>query len=272
VNDYLHARQQHINQALAHHLPNARQEPQQLHQAMRYAVLNGGKRLRPLLVYAAGETLGASLEQLDQAACAVEFIHAYSLIHDDLPAIDNDDMRRGQASCHKAFGEATAILAGDALQALAFEVLATAQYPQHFYQTAITVLAKACNDMVSGQALELAAPQQNISLAQLEKIHRLKTGALMRACVQLGALIANANAVELQLLDRYADALGLAFQIQDDIEDMHAATSYLSYVHCMGLSAAENRLQELREQALQIAAQLNKSAEPLCCLVHYMLS
>jgi farnesyl diphosphate synthase len=269
---YFDARQQHINQTLARSLPNIHQEPQQLHQAISYAVLNGGKRLRPLLVYAVGETFGASLKQLDHAACAVEFIHAYSLIHDDLPAIDNDDFRRGQPSCHKAFGEAMAILAGDALQALAFEILAVANNERPFYQAAIATLAKACNAMVSGQALELATAPQDISIEKLETIHRLKTGALMRACVQLGALIAGANSTELQLLDSYADSLGLAFQIQDDIDDVEAATTYLSYVHCMGLDAAKQRLQQLREQALQTLTQLNKPAEPLHNLVHYMLN
>jgi geranylgeranyl pyrophosphate synthase len=271
MQDYLQQRQNRINQLLARCLPDRARAPQQLHQAMHYAVLKGGKRLRPLLVYAAGETFKAPLEQLDGAACAVELIHAYSLIHDDLPAIDNDDFRRGQPSCHKAFSEAIAILAGDGLQALAFEILAVATDQQPFRQQMITLLAKTCSAMVSGQALELSTPQTAANPTTLETIHQLKTGALIAACVELGALTAQADLAHLQALKQYAACLGLAFQIQDDIQDDKAATSYLNYSHCLGLTAAQNRLQELRGLALKAIEPLDNNAAPLHYLLTYCL-
>lgn len=268
--------QNRVNQILDKFLPGSDLEPKQLHQAMRYAVLNGGKRLRPLLVYATGLTLGATLEKLDSAACAVELIHAFSLVHDDLPAMDNDDVRRGQPACHKEFDETTAILAGDALQTLAFEILAADEVPQ---LTAvqklqmIKVLSKATSSlgMAGGQALEFAYQSKNINESELEMIHRLKTGALMRASVQLGAIAAHATTTQLQQLDEYANLIGLAFQIQDDIDDGMPdgdKTTFLSY---LGLESAQEKLSALRDQALIVLNNFDDNAKPLRELTDYII-
>jgi geranylgeranyl pyrophosphate synthase len=214
-------------------LPAADAEPVALHQAMRYSVLGGGKRIRPLLVYAACEALGGDLDAADPAAAAVEIIHAYSLIHDDLPAMDDDALRRGRPTCHIAFGEATAILAGDALQALAFEVLAQAPgagaEPARCIE-AIRCLATACGSqgMAGGQALDLAAVGRQLDRAQLERMHVHKTGALIRASVRLGALAAGcADAAVLDAFERFGHLAGLAFQIRDDILDVEGDTAVI---------------------------------------------
>ncbi len=270
--DYTQQRFSHINKTLLDYLPHAKQYSERLEKAMKYAVLIGGKRLRPLLVYAAGETLGASLEQLNAAACAVEFIHAYSLIHDDLPALDNDDIRRGQPSCHKAFDEATAILAGDALHALAFEILTENKSLNIDQRLAmVQLLAKAIGNhgMVGGQAMEFELIDRQSNLTELELIHRLKTGALIQVCVQLGAVAANATGIQRKQLDQYGSLLGLAFQIQDDIldhqdDEKNPASSYLAYTD---LASAQKRLNELRAQALVLAA----DSLPLQFLVEYMI-
>lgn len=271
--EYLSARQARINHLLSRQLPDPKREPCLLHQAMHYAVLNGGKRLRPLLVYATGETMGASLEQLDNAACAVELIHAYSLIHDDLPAMDNDDFRRGQPTCHKAFNEATAILAGDALQTLGFEILSKdGVNPQQCLQM-IASLASACSDMVAGQAMELSLPPDQINIAQLETIHSLKTGALMRASVRLGALIAQASGPALAQLDNYANHLGLAYQIQDDVQDNPTTPNQTTanYVSHLGLTDAQQKIHSLYQAALQNIESFAEQAAPLHYLAAFML-
>ena len=211
------------DQALAQALPAEHQPPVELHRAMRYAVLGGGKRLRPLLVYAAGIALGANLDALDAAACAVEFIHAYSLVHDDLPAMDDDALRRGRPTCHIVFGEAMAILAGDALQALAFEILADAADidDADTRLRMLQVLGRACGaeGMAGGQAFDLAAVGHRLSLAELERMHDYKTGALIRASVMLGAMASGCrDTATLDALDRFGRAVGLAFQVRDDIQ------------------------------------------------------
>jgi farnesyl diphosphate synthase len=211
---------------LEHPAPDA----PQLGEAMRHAVLLGGKRMRPLLVYASGHALGLDdPEHLDAPAAAVELVHAYSLIHDDLPAMDDDILRRGQATVHVAFGEATAILAGDALQALAFTTLAEAALPAGSRLRMIATLADAAGarGMVAGQSLDMAAsavalPVEALPVEALERLHALKTGALIRAAVRLGALAAEADAAQCLALDRFAGALGLAFQIRDDLLDIEA--------------------------------------------------
>jgi len=225
---------QRAERALAAALPDAAIPPERLHEAMRYAVLGGGKRMRPLLVYATGSALGAELEQLDPSACAVEIIHAYSLVHDDLPAMDDDDLRRGQPTCHKAFGEAMAILAGDALQALAFELLAghsgLTQIDPTCRVRMLQTLAVACGPagMAGGQAFDLEAVGRELSLSELERMHRYKTGALILGSVQLGALSAGVATGPLwEALQTYGLELGLAFQIQDDILDVLASTETL---------------------------------------------
>src|SRR6218665_1295537 len=194
-----------------------------IYQAMRYSVINGGKRVRPLLVYAACEALGGQVERADAAACAVELIHAYSLVHDDLPAMDDDDLRRGQPTTHKAFDEASAILAGDGLQTLAFEVLADAQrnpLDADVRLSMISHLAKAAGPagMVGGQAIDLGSVGQWLDQSALETMHRHKTGALIEASVRLGALASGeADSLTLRALQEYAQAVGLGFQVQDDI-------------------------------------------------------
>ncbi len=249
--------------------------------AMRYATLSGGKRLRPALVYATGHACGAPAAVLDTPACAVELIHSYSLIHDDLPAMDNDDLRRGQASCHRAFDEATAILAGDALQSFAFEIL-TAPHTQltPAQQLAMThTLAKAsgAQGMVAGQANDLAATTQKIELNTLEHIHQQKTGALIAASVRCGAL-ACATITEAQLtqLEQYAQAIGLAFQIQDDVLDVVSNSATLgkpqgsdaeqhktTYVDLLGLAAAQHQAQQLCQQAIDALSGFDERADRL---------
>ncbi len=282
-------------QALDHRLPPAEQSPAALHRAMRYAVLGGGKRLRPLLVYATARALGHDSPALDAAACAVELIHAYSLVHDDLPAMDDDALRRGRPTCHIVFGEAMAILAGDALQALAFELLTDdpAHTIGHTIEPAIEpavriamlrALGRACGaeGMAGGQALDLAAVGHALTLSELEHMHACKTGALIRASVQLGALIAGADAPTLAALDRYATAVGLAFQVRDDILDVEgeaavigktagkdAAADKPTFPSIIGLDASRARLRELTASALGAIEPLQPHAVLLAELARY---
>jgi len=274
-------------QALGSVLPAENRPPLELHRAMRYAVLGGGKRLRPLLVYAAGHALGVDGPQLDAPACAVELIHAYSLVHDDLPAMDDDAMRRGRPTCHVVFGEAMAILAGDALQALAFEILA---HDVHAGVDAarcvdmLRVLGRACGaeGMAGGQALDLAAVGRKLSLDELEHMHACKTGALIRTAVRLGALAAGAEANALEALDRYAYAVGLAFQVRDDILDVEgesavigktagkdAAADKPTFPSIIGLAASRARLAELTGNALDAIASFGAQGRLLEELAHY---
>ncbi|HUH32044.1 MAG TPA: farnesyl diphosphate synthase [Rhodanobacter sp.] len=262
--------------ALDQCLPGTAQAPTALHQAMRYAVLGGGKRLRPLLVYATADALGADGPELDALACAVELIHAYSLVHDDLPAMDNDALRRGRPTCHIAFGEAMAILAGDALQALAFELLASsptaATKPAMLVQM-LSVLGRACGagGMAGGQALDLSAVGCTLTLPELEHMHACKTGALIRASVRLGAVAGDADADTQNALDAYASALGLAFQVRDDILDVEgdalvlgktagkdAAADKPTFPSIIGMPAARARLAELTASALEAIAPLGE--------------
>jgi len=254
--------------ALERCLPPTEKSPATLHHAMRYAVLGGGKRLRPLLVYATADALGRDAPGLDALACAVELIHSYSLVHDDLPAMDNDALRRGRPTCHVMFGEAMAILAGDALQALAFELLARDAAPgtsPGLTVHMLGVLGRACGagGMAGGQALDLAAVGQKLTLAELEHMHACKTGALIAAAVRLGALAGGADEAMLDALDRYAHALGLAFQIRDDILDVDGESQVLgktagkdaaadkpTFPSIIGMPAAVARLEELTAAAL----------------------
>ena len=271
-------------QALERCLPSAEHSPAALHGAMRYAVLGGGKRLRPLLVYASAHAFGESGTQLDGSACAVELIHAYSLVHDDLPAMDDDALRRGRPTCHIVFGEAMAILAGDALQALAFEILSNDDGDAVIGMEKQRVLGRACGaeGMAGGQALDLAAVGCKLTLAELEHMHACKTGALIRASVRLGALTAGADANALNMLDRYADAVGLAFQVRDDILDVEgdatvigktagkdAAADKPTFPSIIGLDASRARLRELTAIALDAIAPLGTSADLLQELANY---
>lgn len=276
--------------ALERALPHAAQDdPGRLHAAMRYAVLGGGKRLRPLLVYASGGLFDALPARLDVPAVAVELIHAYSLVHDDLPAMDDDALRRGRPTCHVAYGEATAILAGDALQALAFEHLTrdTALEVDAAVRLAmLRALAEACGaeGMAGGQALDLAATGGRLDLPRLEHLHALKTGALIRASVRLGALAAGADsAAALRALDDYASALGLAFQIRDDLLDVEGATATLgktagkdaaqskpTFPALLGIDGTHRRLRQVTAQALAALAPFGARAGQLAELARHV--
>lgn len=262
-------------------------------EAMRHGALLGGKRLRPFLVYSTGQMFGLSLENLDAPAAAVECIHAYSLIHDDLPAMDDDDLRRGQPTCHIKFGEANAILAGDALQTLAFSILADAEMPDVALRdrlAMISELAKASGvaGMCGGQSLDLEAEGKQIDLQALEQIHRHKTGALIRAAVRLGALAAGEpGRAALPELDRYAAAIGLAFQVQDDILDVVGETEKIgkrqgsdqqlgksTYPALLGLDSAKLKAWDLYQEALaaleSLATQSYNTA-PLRALANFII-
>ncbi|MET3929469.1 farnesyl diphosphate synthase [Lysobacter sp. OAE881] len=269
--------------ALQRALPDPHSPPQRLHAAMRHAVLLGGKRMRPLLVYAAGSAFGVSVDTLDAPAVAVELIHAYSLVHDDLPAMDDDALRRGQPTVHVAFDEATAVLAGDALQSLAFEVLADADVGATTRVDLLRTLARASGaaGMCGGQALDLAATGNGSSLSvhALEELHSLKTGALIRAAVRMGALCGGASAEELAALDRYAAALGLAFQVRDDILDIEGDSATLgktagkdvaqdkaTFPALIGLDASRARLDELRRAMDDALSPLGERANALAAL------
>jgi farnesyl diphosphate synthase len=268
--------------ALESVLPPEHASPIELHRAMRYAVLGGGKRLRPLLTYAAGRALGCDSPELDAPACAVELIHAYSLVHDDLPAMDDDAMRRGRPTCHIVFGEAMAILAGDALQALAFEMLARGNRERGMAM--LDTLGHACGaeGMAGGQALDLTATGRLLTLRELEHMHACKTGALIRASVRLGALTANANAASLDALDRYAAAVGLAFQVRDDILDVEGSSAVIgktagkdaaagkpTFPSIIGIDASHARLEALTAIAVDAIAPLGEAAAWLHELAHY---
>ncbi len=263
---------------------------ERLYQAMRYSVMNGGKRVRPLLVYAACEALNGDKASADGAACAVELIHAYSLVHDDLPAMDDDDLRRGQPTTHKAFDEACAILAGDGLQSLAFEAMAQAEHnPQDatLRLRMFAVLARAAGPagMVGGQAIDLGSVGLKLDRDALELMHRHKTGALIEASVQLGALASgHADADNLASLSQYARAIGLAFQVQDDILDVESDTATLgkhqgadiardkpTYPALLGMDAAKAYALELRDQALHALRPFDIAAEPLRELARYIV-
>ncbi|ABF09493.1 farnesyl diphosphate synthase [Cupriavidus metallidurans] len=251
--------------ALEAALPSTDTIPYTLHEAMRYAVLGGGKRVRPLLVHAAGEVVGATPEACDAAACAVEMIHAYSLVHDDMPCMDDDDLRRGRPTVHKAYDEATALLVGDALQSQAFIVLA--QTPALAAEARLKVVAELAVasgsiGMCGGQAIDLQNVGKAMTREALEGMHRMKTGALLRASVRMGALCGNIDQAGLVALDRYAAAVGLAFQVVDDILDVTADTATLgktagkdaandkpTYVSLLGLDAARELAAQLRTDA-----------------------
>ena len=282
--------QQRVDKALDACLPDQLPVRHTLTEAMRYSVIGGGgKRIRPAMVYAAGEAMGVDAAILDTPACAVEIIHTYSLIHDDLPAMDDDDLRRGQPTCHRAFDEAVAILAGDALQAHAFEILANNDFHVEDRRRLemITLLTQASGSegMAGGQAIDLASVGKQLSLEQLEDMHRLKTGALIRASVLLGAMCNPAiSDDELKLLGQYAECIGLSFQIQDDILDVVGDTETLgkpkgsdekmqkpTYPSILGLDESRQLALEQHELALSYLEQLDANTETLCQLSAYIV-
>lgn len=291
ISDYQQFCQHHVDTALEKLLQAPSAELQRLYAAMRYSVINGGKRVRPLLVFASCQALGGKIEHAYGAACAVELIHAYSLVHDDLPAMDDDDLRRGQPTTHKAFDEAYAILAGDALQSLAFyalgdEELSPISCQQRLDMLRVLSTASGATGMVGGQAIDLSAVGQMISLDTLELMHRHKTGALIQASVRLGALASNhASAPALDALERYAQAIGLAFQVQDDILDVTSDTQTLgkqqgsdiehdkpTYPALLGLAEAQNYAYTLRDQALDALSEFDQQADYLRQLANYIVS
>jgi farnesyl diphosphate synthase len=270
-----------VESTLAAALPVIDAPPRRLHAAMRHAALDGGKRMRPLLVYATGTAFGRDAGALDHAAAAVELVHAYSLVHDDLPSMDDDALRRGKPTVHVAFGEATAILAGDALQSLAFELLAQAPLPADARVAMLHELAVAAGarGMCGGQALDIDATGQQVAIDALRRLHALKTGALLRAAVRLGALAAVVDAETLGHLDRFADALGLAFQIRDDLLDIEgdsatlgktagkdAAQDKATFPALLGVDASRAQLRELHAAMQEALAPFGGRTDALAAL------
>lgn len=291
--DQLQALRQRSDRALLAYLAPLPLNEGNMVAAMRHGALLGGKRLRPFLVYASGQMFGLSLDNLDAPAAAVECIHAYSLIHDDLPAMDDDDLRRGQPTCHIKFGEANAILAGDALQTLAFSILADAPMPDVSLQDRLAMISELASasgvaGMCGGQSLDLEAEGKQIDLLALEQIHRHKTGALIRAAVRLGALAAGESGrAALPQLDRYAAAIGLAFQVQDDILDVVGETAKIgkrqgsdqqlgksTYPALLGLDSAKLKAWDLYQEALtalETLAAKNYDTAPLRALANFII-
>jgi farnesyl diphosphate synthase len=286
----LDAYQKRVNAALDKYLPRDDPPEHNLAEAIRYSVIGGGKRIRPAMVYAAGEAMGVSTDLLDIPACAVEMIHAYSLIHDDLPAMDDDDLRRGRPTCHKAFDEATAILAGDALQALAYEILAKDDHkeltPEHrIAMLSLLTEASGAHGMAGGQAVDLASVGKQLTLEQLEHMHQLKTGALIRASILLGGMCKrDISDQEIQILSDYARCIGLSFQIQDDILDVISDTETLgkpqgsdekqekpTFPAIIGLETSKKRALEQHQLALKILEPLDEKADSLRQLSAYIV-
>ena len=280
--DWVRAHGQRTESALENLLDAANTNPARLHEAMRYAAQGGGKRIRPLLVYAAGELGDESSEvkqvALDAAAVAIECIHAYSLVHDDLPCMDDDDLRRGRPTVHKAYDEATALLVGDALQTRAFEVLANAQCDADIRLAMIGALASASGSrgMAGGQAIDLDSVGKKLDLAGLKQMHAMKTGALLSCSVQMGGIAAKLNSAQMQHLQNYAQALGLAFQIVDDVLDVTADSQTLgktagkdaandkpTYVTLMGLDYAMKAAKDLQETAIASLESFGPKAQAL---------
>jgi geranylgeranyl diphosphate synthase, type II len=280
-----------IEQVLDRYLALPDSGTARLREAMRYSVLGGGKRLRPILVYTTGQSLGAPLEHLDAPAAAVELVHVYSLVHDDLPAMDNDDLRRGRPTCHRAFDEATAILVGDSLQALAFDVLAndtvgTCSAAARLGMMRILAHASGTSGMAGGQAIDLASVGQKLTPAAVENMHRRKTGALIEGSVLLGATAAGITpGLELDALKRFGADIGLAFQIQDDILDVEGETAVIgksagadvarnkpTYPSTVGLPGARTRAHELRDGAIAALAPLGSRVATLADLADFVVS
>jgi len=292
ASDFVHwsrERQELLEARLQELLPAPATVPARLHAAMRYAVLNGGKRVRPLLACAAGELSGAALEPTLLAGAAVELIHAYSLVHDDLPCMDDDVLRRGKPTCHVEYDEATALLVGDALQSLAFQLLAEQRLCEEprvqLEMVGILASAAGSRGMAGGQAIDLAAVGQQLSMSELETMHRHKTGAVIRAALQLGVRCGTPlPPADLDLVDRFARAIGLAFQVVDDVLDTEASTATLgktagkdarndkpTYVSVLGREAAKRLAQRLRDEALQALDPFGTSAQRLRQLADYIV-
>jgi len=290
IKSYLQEAAALVDDALDCTLPDEDRLPQSLHKAMRYSIFAGGKRIRPVLMIAACEAVGGHRNSVVPAACAMEMIHTYSLIHDDLPAMDDDDFRRGQPTNHKVFGEANAILAGDALLTEAFVLLSSddtgSMIDPDVRRRVIQIIARAagCAGMVGGQVVDMESEGKEIDLPTLEYIHIHKTGALIKASIEVGALLGGADDEQLANLSRYGELAGLAFQIADDILDVTAdqeelgkdvgsdeARGKATYVSLLGLRQARERAEELRDLAMETLSALGAAAEPLRQIMKYII-
>lgn len=287
--DWMALIQQRTETALEASLPASTQAPARLHEAMRYSVLGGGKRIRSLLCHAAGECCGAALEALDAVACAIELIHAYSLVHDDLPCMDDDVLRRGKPTCHIEFDEATALLVGDALQSLAFQCLSApgllADSARQLALVQLLATAAGSRGMAGGQALDLLATGQTLAIEELEFMHVHKTGALIRAAVLMGAMCGTGEPATLEALGRYANRIGLLFQVVDDLLDVEASTATLgktagkdaatnkaTYVTLLGTTRAHELASELVSEAQAALAPLGEAADRLRQIADYVVN
>ncbi|MCI0732325.1 MAG: (2E,6E)-farnesyl diphosphate synthase [Methylococcaceae bacterium] len=290
LKNFMQSAQKRVDKALDGWLPPTNRVPYRLHEAMRYSVFNGGKRMRPILTYGTGQALNVDLSLLNGPACAVELIHAYSLVHDDLPAMDDDELRRGKPTCHVAYDEATAILAGDALQTLAFQVLASDPSLPVAAGTRIDMInilveASGSHGMVGGQAIDLDSVGTRLDLPSLENMHIHKTGALIRASVRLASCVAEGvDADTVNRLDHYAKCIGLSFQIQDDILDEESDTQTLgktqgkdrnhnkpTYPGLLGMSGAKRKALDLNEEALDSLSVFGGRAEILRAISVYII-
>jgi geranylgeranyl diphosphate synthase type II len=288
--DYLTRRAAEVNQWLDRLVPSETTPPEQLHRAMRYSLLAGGKRLRPSLTLAAGEALGADTDDLMPAACAIEMIHTYSLIHDDLPAMDNDDLRRGRPTCHKAFGEAVAILAGDALLTQAFRVL-SADAPHRDAERQVRVIrevataAGTVEALIGGQIADIESEGKTVDASMLEYIHRSKTGAMITGSVVVGGIIAGAGVEQIDKLRGYGQRIGLAFQIADDILDVTSTSEQLgktpgkdqaankaTYPAIHGIGASQARARQLVEEAVEIVSALRLKTHVLEEIARFIIA
>ncbi len=289
IKQYLESEREAINAQLDALLPGEEVEPRTIHRAIRYSVFAGGKRLRPILVLATGESMGGSRELLLPVACAVEMIHTYSLIHDDLPALDNDDLRRGRPTCHKVFGEAIAILAGDALMTIAFETLSSIAADDSYQRRAleaireISAAAGTRGGMIGGQVVDIESTGKKVTPETIEYIHNAKTASLIAASVNCGAIIAGAGERERRLLSSYGRKLGFAFQIIDDILDLESTSQQLgktagkdlrqkkaTYPAVWGLEYSKRRADELIESAVAELAQLGPRVQRLIEIARYI--
>jgi geranylgeranyl diphosphate synthase type II len=286
---YIRKKSQVVNDTLEQVLQNSQQD-ETIHQAMKYSLMAGGKRIRPALCLAASEAVGGNPEDALPAACAMEMIHTYSLIHDDLPAMDDDELRRGKPTCHVAFGEATAILAGDALLTMAFEILASVpfengdQAAKWLQVIRIIAIAAGARGMIQGQVLDIAAEGRRLNVSDLESMHLLKTGALIEVSLQCGALLAGADQAQQGFLKIYARNIGLAFQVADDILNVEGNPALMgkavgtdrlnqksTYPSLLGLDASKLFAQKLIRQALQALEAFDNKAEPLRALATYII-
>ncbi|ADE10944.1 polyprenyl synthetase family protein [Sideroxydans lithotrophicus] len=280
--------QSRFEDAVGRLLPQTDVLPQRLHAAMRYSVLEGGKRVRPLLAYAAGELAGAPIERVEIAAAAVELIHAYSLVHDDMPCMDDDVLRRGKPTCHIEYDEATALLVGDALQSLAFQLLSEHRLSddpsRQLQMVRLLAAASGSRGMAGGQAIDLASVGKQLAMPELEQMHIYKTGALIRAAILLGAHCGKLDQAQLDKLDRYGKCIGLAFQVVDDVLDSEADTATLgktagkdkdndkpTYVTLLGVQAAKRMAATLHQEALDTLKEFGASAQRLHDLADFIV-